>query len=99
MSKTPEDIKKLEEKINKVREKHHKKVAFEDSSENSSSKKGLRIVIEFVSGVFVGSTMGYFLDILFGTKPFLLIFLMFFGAAAGFLNVYRFVKQSEQKEK
>lgn len=98
MNNTPEDIKKLEKEIKRIEIKHHEKDVDNDaSSEMASSRKGLRIVIEFVSGVFSGGAIGYFLDILFDTKPFLLIFFLLFGVVAGFLNVYRFVKSSDEE--
>lgn len=98
MNKTPDDIKKLEERIDKVKKEHTPQKTSDGLSLSASARRGLRIVIEFVSGVFVGGAVGYILDITFSTKPFLLIFLLFFGAAAGFLNIYRFVKSEEARE-
>ncbi|MDR1694729.1 MAG: AtpZ/AtpI family protein [Lactobacillaceae bacterium] len=99
MSKTPDDIKNLEKRIHKAQATYGNKKADETFlSLSNSARRGLIIVIEFVSGVIVGGAIGYTLDMLFGTKPFLLIALLFFGMAAGFLNIYRFVKNEETKE-
>ena len=49
---------------------------------------------ELLSGVLVGAAIGYLADRYLGTRPWLLIVFLFFGGAAGFLNVYRFVKNN-----
>ena len=51
--------------------------------------KALRIGVELVVAVLVGTGIGYFLDGLFGTRPWLMVVFFFFGVAAGFLNVIR----------
>lgn len=50
-----------------------------------------RVGVELVSAVFLGAVIGLFLDKWLGTAPLFLIVLLFLGAAAGFLNVYRTV--------
>ncbi|GFZ84855.1 ATP synthase protein I [Elstera cyanobacteriorum] len=53
---------------------------------------GARVGVDLVSGVLVGAGLGYGIDIWFGTKPWGLIVCFMMGAAAGFLNVYRFLQ-------
>lgn len=53
---------------------------------------GARVGVDLVSGVLVGAGLGYGIDTWFGTKPWGLIVCFFMGAAAGFLNVYRFLQ-------
>lgn len=48
-----------------------------------------RLTTEFVSGVVVGGVIGWLLDRVFGTGPFLLIIFFLFGAAAGIFNAVR----------
>ena len=90
----PEDLRRLKSKINVAKEKKtakgsaHKVVA--------ASGVGIRIAADLLAGVIVGGGIGYVLDDLFGTKPFLLVIFLFFGGAAGFLNVYRMVKSVEK---
>ena len=99
MSNLPEDIKKLEERIKKAEEKISPKILKKKSEISHSAEKGLRVVTELVSGVLIGGCVGYFLDNLLDTKPFILIFLLLCGAAAGFLNIYRYLKhQDEERE-
>ena len=49
----------------------------------------LRIGVEMVAGVCLGTGVGYGLDRWLGTSPWLLIVFFFLGAGAGGLNTYR----------
>lgn len=48
-----------------------------------------RVATELVAGVMVGTFIGLALDRWLGTTPFLMVLLLFLGAAAGMLNVWR----------
>jgi len=48
-----------------------------------------RVATELVAGVVVGTFIGWALDRWLGTTPFLMVVLLFLGAAAGMLNVWR----------
>jgi ATP synthase protein I len=56
-----------------------------------------RLGIEIVIGVAVGSGIGYFIDKFFSTKPIFFIIFALFGVAAGVLNVYRFIKEFDER--
>jgi ATP synthase protein I len=45
------------------------------------------------SSIAVGLFMGYFLDKLLGTEPWLLILFTLFGVASGFLSLFRGLKK------
>ena len=60
---------------------------------------GLRIGIELVAGVVVGTVLGLVLDRWLGTKPWLLIVGFLLGSCAGFLNVYRVAQAEEARRK
>lgn len=49
----------------------------------------MRIGVELVAALIVGVALGYGLDTWLGTLPLLSLLGFFFGAAAGFMNVYR----------
>ena len=49
----------------------------------------MRIGVELVAALIVGVGLGYLLDNWLGTMPLMSLLGFFFGAAAGFLNVYR----------
>jgi len=92
--KKPEDIEALNKKIGafKKKEAAKRKEAVDDArSENALT--GFQLSIELVAGVFIGAAMGYFLDLMFGTRPILLCVLTVLGGAAGVLNIYRSTKE------
>lgn len=97
MKKKPDDINRIEERLQKLRRQEAEYRKDRPESEFSyASKTGFRIGTELVSGVLVGAVLGYFLDRLFHTAPLLLIIFLFLGGIAGFLNVYRFAKSQEE---
>lgn len=54
--------------------------------------QALRLATEMVAGVAVGGFIGWALDRLFGTAPFLMVAFLFLGGAAGIMNVVRTAK-------
>lgn len=96
MKKIPEDIKRLGQKIEDVRRKEavlrHETM---DNEYGRASRIGLRIVADLLSAVLVGGAIGYLADEVFHTKPWLMSVFLFFGGAAGVLNVYRLSKQED----
>jgi ATP synthase protein I len=56
------------------------------------------IGLEMLASVLVGTFGGYALDSLFQTKPWLMIVGFIFGAAAGFVSLFRLLKQEQKKE-
>jgi ATP synthase protein I len=51
--------------------------------------KAMRVGIELVAAIGVGTFMGYWIDQWLDTAPFAMIIMFFFGFAAGFLNIWR----------
>ena len=99
MKKIPDDIKQMDERIRKLKAKEQRTREEKIESQFAhAAKVGFRIGAELISGVIVGAGIGYLLDILFGTRPLLLIIFLFLGGVAGFLNVYRFVKSMEKEQ-
>ena len=99
MNKKPDDIKAIEERINLI--KSSEKKADKTKETNSflyATKTGLRVAVDLLSGVLVGAGLGFVLDRMLNTRPIFLIVMLFLGGAAGFLNVYKFVKAEEDKE-
>ena len=48
---------------------------------------------------FIGIAIGVFLDLKFGTGPYLTIIFLIIGVAAGGLNYYRFAKQQQEEDR
>ena len=63
--------------------------------DNDNEKRGsfmgsaFKLGTELVAAVAVGTIIGFILDTLFDTKPWLIIIFFFLGAIAGILNVIR----------
>jgi ATP synthase protein I len=98
MKKRPDDIELIGERIDKL--KQREALNNKPKKENEfiyATKTGLRVGTEMLSGVLVGAGIGYLLDRLFDTKPFMLVAFLFLGGLAGFLNVYRFAKNIQNK--
>ena len=67
------------------------KKQLDDDNEKRGSFMGsaFKLGTELVAAVAVGTIIGFILDTLFDTKPWLIIIFFFLGAAAGMLNVIR----------
>lgn len=87
----PEPKDDLGERLRRFREEQD--VASGRKPVPRSDKNGLgfamRIGVELVAALIVGVGLGYLLDIWLGTMPLMSLLGFVFGAAAGFLNVYR----------
>ena len=57
--------------------------------EASGFGQAMRVGAELISGLVVGTGIGWFLDRWLDTKPAMMIVFIFLGGAAGILNVYR----------
>lgn len=96
MAKKTKEIEALDERISSFRKKnakHVRKISVQED-EYSRAAAGFQISTELLAGVLLGAAIGYFLDGLFETKPWLLALFTIFGGAAGILNVYRSFKDA-----
>lgn len=84
----------LETRLNAARKKHQDP---HDNAQDDGSLLGIawRLSTELVVGICVGMGLGYGLDVLFGTKPWLLLVGLGFGFAAGIRNTIRASDQME----
>ena len=64
-------------------------------SQGAALGQALRLGVELVAGVAVGFFIGWGLDRLLGTAPFLMVAFLGLGAAAGILNVVRTAKRMQ----
>ena len=76
------------------------KKQFEDDKEKRGSFMGsaFKLGTELVAAVAVGTIIGFILDTLFDTKPWLIIIFFFLGAAAGMLNVIRAANRMQKED-
>ena len=85
----------LEERLQKARGPQEVR-----QEETSQSKMGVafRLVSDLLAGVIVGGGIGWALDRLLGTSPFLLIVMFLVGVAAGMRNVIRTARQMNEEQ-
>lgn len=64
----------------------------------SQAELAWRMVIELTAGIAIGFGIGYGLDSLFGTKPFLLVLFTLLGFAAGVQTMMRSAREIQEKQ-
>ena len=57
------------------------------------------VVSDLIAGVFCGLGIGYGLDYWLGTRPVFIAVFLIFGCMAGVLNVVRFLRQYEERQR
>lgn len=91
----PDRLKQLSERLAAAR--GDEKPADETKSGLSGSEIGWRMVTELVVGLLLGAAIGYGLDVLFGTLPWLLIVFCMLGFAAGIKTMLRTAEEIQKK--
>lgn len=91
-------LESLDQKLKAAKSDAEPKKEEGESVIGQSLSYAMRVSIELVAGVLVGSVMGYYLDKWLGTKPWLFILLFILGACAGVLNVYKFVTNNSSEK-
>jgi ATP synthase protein I len=89
-------LSEIEERLRKAREKRGEVRQVE--APNSKLGIAFRLVTELVAAVIVGGAMGWGLDQVLGTAPFLLIVMFMVGVAAGIFNVVRTAQQLNREQ-
>ncbi len=86
-STSSSDLQKLEQRVKAAKQKYEKPA----NDDKSGSLLGMawRLSTELLVSVLVGAGLGYGLDKLFGTKPWILLIGLGFGFAAGIRSVLR----------
>ena len=86
---------RLGEQLAEAKGLHSKAPRPEPQGQGAALGPALRLGIELVAGVAVGGFIGWALDRLFGTAPFLMVVFLGLGAAAGIMNVVRTAKRMQ----
>ena len=79
----------LGERIGKARGVDPARPPVDAESRGKALGQALKLSTEMVAGVGVGGVIGWGLDRLLGTSPFLLVLFLILGGAAGIINVMR----------
>ena len=91
----PEDFKT---RLKIAKSKIKKQVQLDSEKRGSFMGSAFKLGTELVSAVAVGTIIGFILDTLFDTKPWLIIIFFFLGAAAGMLNVIRTANRMQKED-
>lgn len=81
------DLERFEERLSAAKAKHAPDV--DDVSDGTILGMAWRLSTEIIVAVLVGMGLGYGLDKLLGTKPWIMLVGVAFGFAAGIMNVMR----------
>ena len=91
----PEDFKT---RLKIAKSKIKKQLDNDHEKRGSFMGSAFKLGTELVAAVAVGTIIGFILDTLFDTKPWLIIIFFFLGAAAGMLNVIRAANRMQKKD-
>ena len=89
-----EELKKLKDRIETDQTSNSQTPI---NKKESGAGFGFKISTEIIAALVVGVGICLIVDKYLGTKPFGLIIFFFFGALAGFLNVYRVMRRIEKQ--
>ena len=91
----PEDFKT---RLKIAKSKIKKQLDNDNDKRGSFMGSAFKLGTELVAAVAVGTIIGFILDTLFDTKPWLIIIFFFLGAAAGMLNVIRTANKMQKED-
>ena len=86
----------LEDKISATRQRQAPEV--QANAHGSMLGLAYRLIVEILAGIGVGGFVGWWLDMVLGTKPILMLVLLFLGMAAGLMNSIRTVNEMRRKQ-
>lgn len=78
----------LEGRVRDARERHGTGPK-DAEARGAAMGQALKLSTELIAGVAVGGFIGWWLDRVFGTAPFLMVLFLLLGGAAGIINVVR----------
>ena len=87
MADLPQDLQKLDERINSLKARNEKKTIKTDTIRKYNI--GIQTITDFIAPIFIGLCIGYLIDKFCSTMPIFIIIFAFFGFAAGILNIYK----------
>ena len=91
----PEDFKT---RLKIAKSKIKKQLDNDNEKRGSFMGSAFKLGTELVAAVAVGTIIGFILDTLFDTKPWLIIIFFFLGAAAGMLNVIKAANRMQKED-
>jgi ATP synthase protein I len=91
----PDDLRELGERLDEARRREAAKEP--KQGDVAPLAVAFRFTTEMVAALIVGGALGWGLDWLFGTRPFLMVVMLFLGAAAGVRNVMHAANEMNER--
>ncbi len=82
-------IASLEKRIEEVEHLERKRTGQRDPVAEENNRLGNRVLAELIGGLAGGALVGWFLDRMLGTTPWLLLAFLFLGIVVAFRNIIR----------
>jgi len=82
-------IDSLKERIDEARQKEQIRTGKRKAELDDNYKLGNRVLAELIGGIGGGSLIGWVLDRLIGTEPWLLLVFLFLGIGVAFRNIWK----------
>ena len=79
----------LDMQLKQVRQAEKIRSGKRDQGPAKGMRQGNRVLTELIAGPAGGALLGWFLDRLFGTAPWILLIAMFLGIVVAFRNIIR----------
>jgi ATP synthase protein I len=79
----------LDMQLKKVRQAEQVRSGNRNAEPAKGMRQGNRVLTELIAGPAGGALLGWFLDRLAGTAPWLLLVCLFLGIGVAFRNIYR----------
>ena len=79
----------LDERLRQAQADEAARTGQDRASADRNEQLGNRVLSYLIGGMLGGAVIGWALDRLLGTSPWLLLILLFLGTAAGFWNIVR----------
>ncbi|MFS0736532.1 AtpZ/AtpI family protein [Sphingomonas sp. 1P06PA] len=83
----------LEERLRAAQDAEAARTGTAQKKVDANYSLGNRVLSDLIAGIGGGALIGWVLDRLLGTTPWLLLALMFLGIAVAFRNIFRLSKQ------
>jgi len=79
----------LDERLRTIQQAEQVRTATAQKKPDKGYSQGNRVLTELIAGIAGGGLMGWLFDGWFGTKPWLLLVMLFLGIAVAFRNIIR----------
>ena len=83
----------LKERIEQVERAERIRTGKRDEQADANTRLGNRVLAELIGGIAGGALVGWVLDRILGTQPWLLLVFLFLGIIVAFRNIYRISMQ------